>query len=77
MYAYARCPNDDADYAFWLARLVYGLRTHTYVAPMTMQHAFAGIEATWELRGFSTPLQERHAESINWEMLLPQNGDAG
>eukprot|EP00957_Ditylum_brightwellii_P150600 11467139-Ditylum_brightwellii.AAC.1 len=48
-YAYVRCPNDDADYTFWLVHLVYGLRTRVYVAPMMMQHAFAGIEATWEL----------------------------
>ena len=28
-----------------------------YVAPMTKQHAFAGIVRTWETRSSSTPLQ--------------------
>ena len=75
-YAYIRCPNDNADYTFWLVHLVYSLHTCTYVAPMAMQHAFAGIEATGELGGFSTPLQERHVESINrLDMIKSSVGD--
>jgi hypothetical protein len=43
---------------------------------MAMQHAFAGIEATGELGGFSTPLQERHVESINrLDMIKSSVGD--
>eukprot|EP00957_Ditylum_brightwellii_P104504 7962279-Ditylum_brightwellii.AAC.1 len=32
----------------------YGLRTCMYIAPMTMQHAFAGIVHTRETRGFGS-----------------------